>query len=184
VNDKTDWIALEKFLSDNKEKGKVSISGGGDCLYKYSEHIDWWGKFFSITDKLDMLVDVHTREKFFVDSFWVERINRCVFSSDKISDDKDYLIYLSKLTKIRVTHLVTADTTLELIEEYLDFQRKTGCQFTVKQLIGYDDNGMYRIVRNTYPETYSLDAGDYNIYYMPDNRIYTSFLLERGLIWR
>lgn len=29
----TDWNKLEQFLYQNRDKGKVSVSGGGDCLY-------------------------------------------------------------------------------------------------------------------------------------------------------
>jgi|SRR5690554_1584774 len=176
VNKPTDWNKLESFLSDNKNKGKVSVSGGGDCLYKYDQHVGWWIKLFKITSSLNMLVDVHTREVFTHQSFWKKHINRCVFSSDKLQKDKEYLMYLSKLTKIRITHLVTSETTLDMIEEYLKFQKVIDCQFTIKQLIGYSDNGMYQKIRQTYPNIYHLDEGDYNIYYMPDNSIRDSFL--------
>jgi hypothetical protein len=161
---------------DNKDKGKVSVSGGGDCLYKYDEHVGWWIKFFEITNELDMLVDVHTREKFVHHPFWKNHINRCVFSSDTLDPDTEYLRWLSHLTKIRITHLVTANTTLEMIDNYLSFQKEIGCQFTVKELIGYDDDGMYQEIRQRYPNIFNLDAGDYNIYYMPDNSIRDSFL--------
>jgi hypothetical protein len=174
----TDWDKLEKFLTDNKDKGKVSVSGGGDCLYKYDEHVGWWIKFFEITSNLNMLVDVHTREKFTHQLFWRNHINRCVFSSDKLETDIDYLRYLSNLTKIRITHLITANTTFDMIDDYLKFQNEIECQFTVKELIGYDDGGMYQKIREKYPEIFNLDAGDYNIYYMPDNSIRDKFLSE------
>jgi hypothetical protein len=176
VNEPTNWDKLRKFIYDNKDKNKVSVSGGGDCLYRYDLYVGWWIKFLEMTNDLNMLVDVHTREKFMHNSFWRKHINRCVFSSDKLSDDKEYLEYLSQLCKIRITHLVTADTTFEMIEEYLDFQKQINCQFTIKELIGYDDNGMYKSIRNKYPEIYYLDEGDYNIYYMPDNTITDTFL--------
>jgi len=176
VNEKTDWDKLEKFLYENRDKGKVSVSGGGDCLYKYDKHVGWWIKFFEITSSLNILVDVHTREKFTHQLFWREHINRCVFSSDILSDDKEYLAYLSRLTKVRITHLVTADTTMDLIDSYLNFQSEIGCQFTIKELVGYPDGGMYKKIRDKYPDVYYLDNGDYNIYYMPDNSIRKSFL--------
>jgi hypothetical protein len=177
VNDPTNWQKLENFLISNKEKGKVSVSGGGDCLYKYDEHVGWWIKFFTITKDLDMLVDVHTREKFTHQSFWRKHINRCVFSSDILNDDeKEYLSYLSQLTKVRITHLVTANTTFDMIDEYLKFQQLINCQFTIKQLTGYSDNDMYQKIKTKYPDIYCLDEGDYNIYYMPDNSIRESFL--------
>jgi len=177
VSELTNWDKLYDFLNLYKNKQKVSVSGGGDCLYKYDTYKEWWDKFFNITNKLNIAVDVHTREKFVNDDFWA-KINRCVFSSDKLEKDIDYLRYLARLTKIRITHLVTADTTLDMIEEYLAFQRGIGCQFTIKELIGYSDSGMYKQIRESYPGIYNLDAGDYNIYYMPDNTITESFLLE------
>jgi ABC-type glycerol-3-phosphate transport system substrate-binding protein len=176
VNQPTDWAKLTQFLSKNKNKGKVSVSGGGDSLYKFDTYNTWWENFLLIANSLNLIVDVHTREKLRnQDSFW-HRINRCVFSSDKIQDDMEYLEYLSTLTKIRITHLVTADTTFELIDKYLEFQNKINCQFTIKELINYSDNGMYKKIREKYPNIFNLDAGDYNIYYMPDNSVRTTFL--------
>ena len=176
VSTLTDWDKLESFLYNNRDKGKVSISGGGDPLYQYDLHNDWWMKFFSIVEKLNLLVDIHTREKFINDYFWQNYINRCVFSSDLLSDDVDYLSYLLKFVKVRINHVVTANTTYELIDEYLSFQKQSNCQFTVKQLTGHFDNGMYSKICQKYPEIYRLDSGDYNIYYMPDNSIRDSFL--------
>ena len=176
INNPTDWVKLEKFLYDNKEKGKVSVSGGGDCLYRYDVHVGWWIKFFKITSNLNMLVDVHTREKFTHQSFWKKHINRCVFSSDKLQNDREYLNYLSQLTKIRVTHLVTSDTTFEMIEDYLYFQREIDCQFTIKKIVGHSDSGVFQKIRQKYPQIYHLDDGDYNVYYMPDNSIRDTFL--------
>lgn len=176
VNEPTDWIRLEKFLNDNVQKGKVSLSGGGDCLYKYNKHAEWWDKFFRLVGSLNMLVDVHTREKFTDIHFW-KKINRCVFSSDNLEEDKEYLEFLSSVTKIRITHLATANTTFGMVDEYLGFQKRIGCQFTIKQLVGYDDGGVYDNLKKLYPSMFYLDKGDYNIYYMPDNNIYEEFLL-------
>jgi len=176
INEPTDWNKLEKFLYNNRNKGKVSVSGGGDCLYKYDKHVDWWIKFFEITLNLNMLIDIHTRKKFTHQSFWRKHINRCVFSSDKLNQDEKYLRYLSQLTKIRIIHLVTANTTIGMINDYLKFQKEIECQLTIKELVGYSDNGMYQKIKKEYPNIYSLDKGDYNIYYMPDNSIRTTFL--------
>jgi hypothetical protein len=174
-NDNTNWDRLDLFLRSHQDKGKVSVSGGGDCLYEYDRHYDWWEKFFNLTNKYNLLVDVHTREKFHDSSFW-NKINRCVFSSDKLEDDKHYLQWLKNRVKLRITHLITSDSTNKLIEDYLSFQYFYDCQFTIKQLVGYDDKGRYDEIRQRYPDIYYLDEGDYNIYYMPDNSIRTSFL--------
>lgn len=173
----TDWRKLQKFLWINKKKGKVSVSGGGDPLYEYKNRIEWWNKFFEITQDLDMSVDVHTREKFKNKNFWTKNINRCVFSSDTLKPDIKHLTYLSQLTKVRITHLVTKNTTFRLIEDYLRFQDEIKCQFSIKELVNYNDGGMYRKLLKQYPEIFHLDTGDYNVYYMPDNRVRKTFLL-------
>lgn len=171
----TDWVKLENFLTNNKEKAKVSVSGGGDCLYKHEEHSDWWNRFFEITNNLNMVVDVHSREKFYNKQFW-QKINKCVFSSDILQNDIDYLLWLKDLTKIRITHVVTANTTFDIINDYLDLQERIGCQFTIKELVNYNDNDMYKKIRAEYPRVFNLDSGDYNIYYMPDNSVREKFL--------
>jgi hypothetical protein len=174
----TDWQKLENFLHSNKEKGKVSVSGGGDCLYKYDEYEKWWQRFFKITDELNMKVDVHSREKFMHQDFWRDRINRCVFSSDVFSDDVDFFKYILNLTRLRITHLITSYTTNKLIEDYIEFSDEHNCQFTIKQLVGFDDMGRYKEIRNRYPNVFYLDEGDYNTYYMPDNSITDSFMMQ------
>lgn len=171
----TDWEKLRAFLVEYQDRGKVSVSGGGDCLYHYDQHVGWWIRLFEETSDLRMLVDVHTREKFTHQRFW-KRINRCVFSSDYLSDDEEYLNYLIKHTKLRITHLVTKDTTDKMIEDYLRYQEKTGCQFTIKELVNYDDGGRYQAIKAKYPEIFYLDKGDYNIYYMPDNTVKEKFI--------
>lgn len=176
INDETDWCKLRHFLEENRSKGKFSVSGGGDCLYRYDMYVGWWIKIFDIAKELNMLVDVHTREKFTHQSFWKKHINRCVFSSDNINNDNKYLEYLSNLTKIRIVHLVTSNTTIEMIYKYLDLKNKIKCQFTIKELVGYSDNGMYSTIRKKFPQIYNLDSGDYNIYYMPNNQIASTFL--------
>lgn len=175
INYPTDWNKLEKFICNNKEKGKVSVSGGGDCLYRFNDYISWWDILFKICNKYDMKIDIHTREKH-IDCDFHKNINRVVFSSDNLLDDVDHFNYISKITKLRITHLVTDKTTVQNIKEYLHYQNITGCQFTIKQLVGFDDNGMYKKIRKEFPDIYCLDKGDYNIYYMPDNSIRNTFL--------
>lgn len=176
--DKTDWRKLEEFLQKSWNEGhdKVSVSGGGDPLYRYEENKEWWNRLFAITRQLKMKVDVHTRERLFDNSFW-SQINRCSFSSDRMIDDADFLHYLCKVTQVRIVHVATERTSFSLINEYLKFAKYT-CQFTLKQLVGYDDKGMFRVMKGQYPSVYCLEAGDYNVYYMPDNTVRTKFMCE------
>lgn len=172
----TDWDKLELFLTKHSCKGKVSVSGGGDCLYRYDVYHSWWSKFFDITNKLHMLVDVHSREEFKNEEFW-RRINRCVFSSDRLHEDEHYLRWLMEFVKVRIVHVATKSTSDAVVDEYLNFQNDTGCQFTMKQLVGFDDEKRYEQLKLSHPDAFYLDAGDYNIYYMPDNSVSDKFIL-------
>lgn len=171
--DDTNWILLEKEL---KKHRKISISGGGDCLYNFDLNENWWKKLFEITKPLNILVDIHSRTPLVNNKFW-SKINKCVFSSDRLTDyEKIHLRYILSVTKLRITHVVTSGTTDKIIEEYLDFQHKYNCQFTIKELYGFSDNNKYKEIKQKYPEIYALDQDDYNIYYMPNNTLTTTFL--------
>ena len=195
VNPNTDWNKLEQFLEQYKSKGKVSLSGGGDCLYKFEEHKEWWDKFLTLIEEKHLKLDIHTREKVdYLDNNWsifFNKINKVVFSSDHLDiinqniscgrgryciPDRDYLVWLRDLINVRITHLVTKNTSFGMIEDYIDYTKKYGMQFTIKHLVGYDDGNMYNLILERYPDLFHLDDGDYNIYYMPDNTVQTKFL--------
>lgn len=171
---------LDEFLCTSNAT-KVSLSGGGDPLYNYFGNLKFWKYIINRTKEIGLRLDVHTREALPKQNFWRKHINRCSFSSDSLNEDREKLTYISWLTLLRIVHVVTQKTTFRMIDEYLDFQRKigTGCQFTIKELVGFDDNGMYYKIKKYYPELFALDSGDYNIYFMPDNSIKTKFL-DRG----
>lgn len=172
---KTDWNKLTKFLVDNKNKGKVSVSGGGDCLYRYSAHKIWWNRLFNITKKLNMKIDVHSRTKFYNDNFW-SKINKCVVSSDIIDDLKNYPAYLNQFTTVRIVKVITDETNSANVRKYIKYANKIGCQLTFKQLTGFDDNGNYKKYKKMFSNQFFLDEGDYNIYFFPNNTIQTNFI--------
>ena len=176
VSDPTDWPRLRSFLEAHQDKGKVSVSGGGDCLHHYSEHAEWWEQFFALCASLGMLVDVHSRTKFRNAAFW-SRVNRCVCSSDILRDDVFYFDYLQRHTKLRIVHVATGMSSDAKISGYLDYAEETGCQFTIKELVGHDDGGRYLKLKERFAgRAFFLDAGDYNLYYFPDNTIGDDFM--------
>jgi len=174
----TDWNKLTSFLNEYKYKRKVSVSGGGDCLYNFNLYKDWWEKLFNICGQLKIEIDVHSREVFKNPIFW-KAVNKCVASSDCLEDDKEYFQYLTNFTQLRIVHVVTKQTTDKLIEEYINFSRRFNCQFTIKQLVGFPDGNRYQQIRKKYPDIFYLNEGDYNIYYMPDNSVTDTFLKEK-----
>ena len=104
----TNWNKLNGFLKKYQHLGKVSISGGGDSLFKFEEKKGWWGKIFNLCDKYNLKIDVHTREKFHNAEFW-NKINKCVMSCDNIPEDKKFFKYILSLLKLRITKVITKD---------------------------------------------------------------------------
>ena len=173
----TDWEKLEGFLKMYQYKGKVSISGGGDSLFKFEEKKHWWNNLFKLCNKYKLKIDIHTREKLYNRSFW-EKINKCVLSCDVLSNDISFFNYILNITKLRITKVITYETTDKNIEDFIDFCKVNKCELTFKELYGfeYKHNKRYKEIKAKYPQCFYLDTGDYNIYYMPDNSITDKFL--------
>jgi len=176
VNLPMDWKKLEQFISDNRDKKKFSISGGGDCLFEYRTNVHWWTRIFELAHKYNMVVDVHSRQKLYEDIFW-RRINKLVITSDNLSDDIYYFDYIREFCKLRIVHVATEYTDVNEIENFIKFSEKSYVQFTIKQLSFYDDKGMFEKLKRHYSnEVYFLEEGDYNKYFFPDNSIGNEFI--------
>ena len=171
-----DYDALDTFLCKYKHLGKVSLSGGGDPLYNYFNNLKFWKYIINRTKELGMKLDIHTRIIIPKSRFWGEHVNRAIISFDEVTDDfLDDIEYLRKLTKVRLYHTVTKEV---YVEELFELKSK-GYDITLKQLYGADDGGMYIYMKNKYKnDFFFLDNGDYNIYFMPDNREYKNFKSE------
>ena len=85
----------------------------------------------------------------------------------EIRNDKDVakmlekaLKYTTNLSEIFVDICEYYDTIgdkkmyiiAEMIDEYIDFQNEIDAQFTIKELVGFSDHGMYQKIRKKYPE--------------------------------
>lgn len=145
-------------------------------MYRYSDYVNWWVKLLQITNRLNIKLDIHTRKKFKKQSFWKKNVNRCVFSSDYFNADKEWFDYIIAFTKLRITHVVTEFSTIDNIKKYIDYCKKNNCQFTLKELVLFKDNGNYKLFKSLFSNEYFLDSGDYNIYYFPDNSIKEKFI--------
>ena len=154
------------------------------CLYNYntSKMKTWWNRLFAAASCYHYHIDIHTRTKLYSEEFWEEPlIRKVVISSDKLDDCATYTDFLLNFIDIRIVHVVTKNTTIKMIEEYLTHCQDYYIQFTCKELVGHDDGGMYDFLKEKYQDEnniYFLDKGDYNIYLMPDGKEYTKFLME------
>lgn len=172
----TDWNKLESFIKEHQSLKKFSISGGGDCLFRYNEHLDWWNKIFDLAYKYNMKIDVHSRTKFYDVNFW-KKINKVVISCDNLNVDKHYLRLINKFCTVRIVKVITSRTSIHEANNFIRFAKKYKMQLTFKQLSVFQDANNYTIIKNKFKnESYFLDSGDYNLYFMPNNEIWDKFI--------
>lgn len=179
----TNWIKLDELIhwySGNK----INVSGGLDPLYNFTKNKNWWEKLFEICKKYNKLVDVHTRE-FIFDKSFLENINKIVFSFDNLEEIRHEIVKYPKNVKIRLAKIITQETSFEELKEIIEFCKKNNFEITFKEIYGFDDKGNFNQLKNKLSKIYNfkkdkivfLKHKDYNLYFMPDNKVYTKFLI-------
>lgn len=166
----------------------VSISGGGDPLYEYEKHIDWYRKFFNIVrnyyvdigigDWKPIPVEMHTSYMTNETSFPFYDCYRVVYHANTFEQ-------LSKIhrvgnEKVRVVFVVTKDFTIEDIMNialYVSNSKEID-ELSFRQMV----NDKYK--EEHYLEDYLrmghqklwwyIEQCDYNTYYC-ENKIYTEY---------
>lgn len=99
----------------------ISISGGGDPLYEYEKHIDWYRKFFSITQKYYIDSCLSTRRTIPVEmhtSYMTNETSFPFYDCYRVVYHPNTLEQLSNIHRIgnelvRVVFVVTKDFTVE-----------------------------------------------------------------------
>lgn len=163
----------------------VSLSGGGDPLFDYPQHLDWWFKFLSVIPR-GIKTELHTS--------YVNQYHFPYGQFDRVVFHLSYkglvpLIKRSSPTQIvRVVFVVTEDFTEEYINEVV---RK------VKENPDIDELSFRQMVDSNYEVTHYceeylkvghkkdwwyIEQNDYNIYYA-ENKVsykYEDFRKERN----
>ena len=129
-------------------------------------------------------IDIHTRIPIYDALFW-SYINRCVFSIDfvdgKIKNEKFIRwIYNNTKCKLRLFHCVLPTTTDSDIDYLINVGNELGCQVSIKQLHGFNDNGRFNSISEKYPELFKVYDTNYLIYYMPNNKVTDTFMFLIG----
>ena len=177
---------LQRIINLYKFK-EVSISGGGDPLYNYLQHRDWYNKLYSLQDLCQFKLELHTSYTTLPNNFPIERYNRVVYHI-RYEDYMETLIKLKRLYTeiVRVVFVVTEQYTEADIRRIADFVRSS---------LEIDELSFRQMVDNTYQNRYYLhnflkeghkrdwwyiEQADYNIYYA-ENRVYKSYRELGGL---
>lgn len=155
----------------------ISVSGGGDPLYKYHKHRAYYKKLFKICDEMNLPLEMHT-SYFNIWKFPYDKCHRVVYHLRDMND-------ISKIKrhgneKVRVVFVVTEDFTddkIATIVNQVHYNRNID-ELTFRQMI--DKN--YRVT-NYCQETlrrghkvlwYYVEQDDYNPYYV-NGTIYYQF---------
>ena len=172
---KTDFRRLALFLKENKFKKKVSVSGGGDPLFRYSEDRSRLEPYLRAAEEAGLKIDIHTRERVFDDKLW-KRASACVFSLDEPlnRETEKFLGYVSDMCKLRIATVVRETTSYCDVIKISDAAKRLGARSTFKELYGYPDGGRFAAFKERFegkiPSMF-LKSGDYNVCFMPDNSI-------------
>lgn len=149
----------------------ISVSGGGDPLYNYHEHKDWYEKFFSIIPK-NIKTEMHT--SYISIDFPYEKFDRVVYHIRDINK-------LNKIKKhnnqiVRVVFVVTESFTNEYIDEIVkDVKRNSNIdELSFRQMIDSNfqaTNYCIDYLRSGHKKDWwYIEQCDYNIYYC-ENKI-------------
>lgn len=167
---------LDKAIKEN-DISIVSVSGGGgDPLYNYPEHADWYAKLFQILYENNIPLEMHTSYTQSLFYFgYLERV--CFHISDPLLIPK---IRREGAEKVRIVLVVTDDMTIDDIKTIA---------LLVKLNPDIDELSFRQRVDENYEVSYHLhdflkaghkkdwwyiEQNDYNLYYV-ENEVRTQY---------
>jgi hypothetical protein len=199
VQAKTDFDNLQRalamvglFQAAQQKQVTVSISGGGEPLYQFPKHQDWFEDFFRLANLFELYTSLHTGAwKIAHNSWLMEKFDEYVlhFSSSEfynIHDNTRMLQRMRMKIPIRLAFVLTSEWTCEMIKHAVAIAQHTlNCKISFRELWAVKDEvrpevlELVKDVQGIYSQARYVTQADYNLYYMPDNRIYNTFMLEQ-----
>ena len=171
---------LKKEFDKNK-CNIISISGGGDPLFNWYKHTDWYDKLFSICRESNIPIEMHT--SYTTSSlnalyFPLEKFYRVVYHLNSITQLRE--IYRRGNEIVRVVFVVTEDFTEDDILEISDYVEESSeiDELSFRQLV--DENYETKFYLHQFLQKehkikwYYIQQNDYNLYYC-ENKIYTTY---------
>lgn len=146
----------------------ISVSGGGDPLHKYTEHIDYYTKLFEICNELNLPLEMHT--SYINSEFPFEKCHRVVYHLNDVSQLP--LIRRYGGEKVRVVFVVTERFTEKLIDEIATYVKISGeiDELSFRQMVNKDfENTFYcfdYLKQGHRVKWWYIEQCDYNTYYV------------------
>lgn len=177
---KTTLDGLDNLTKALKETGGniISISGGGDPLYEYEKHVDWYRKLAKIIRQRGIPVEMHTSYMTDESTFPFYDCKRVVYHPNTFEQLKH--IHRTGNEIVRVVYVVTKDFTLDQIMNIAMFvaDSKEIDELSFRQLVdkGYKVTDYWQdVLRFGHKKLWwYIEQYDYNLYYA-ENKIYTKF---------
>lgn len=154
----------------------ISVSGGGDPLFYYSEHADYYARLFELCTEMNIPLEMHTTYRDENFPYW--KCHRVVYHCRNLKELKAVQKYGTEI--VRVVFVVTEDFTLDLIDQIEAYVRWSPDidELSFRQMV--DKN--YRVT--DYCQDYLrfghkkywwyIEQGDYNTYFV-NGKIYHKF---------
>lgn len=167
---------LPKVLQ-NYDSNLLSISGGGDPLHNYNQHVDYYDLLFSILGNYHCKLEMHT--SYLKSDFPFERCYRVVYHCTNAIDISE--IKRKGKEIIRVVFVVDSNFSKDWIDEiyYYYTLNDDVDELTFRQMV--DDNYTTRFYCHKYLKEghnagkwYYVKQCDYNDYYV-NGKIYKKF---------
>lgn len=154
----------------------VSISGGGDPLYNYEEHKDWYGELSLILESMGIPMEIHT--SYVKNDFPTNECKRVVYH---LHDSRQLKQVKRKGNEIvRVVFVITKNMTeedLHIISDYVKADASID-ELSFRQQVGKDYKTMFHLhnvlLVGHKKDWYYIQQCDYNLYYA-ENKIYTKY---------
>lgn len=185
---KTTLFGLDNLENKIKETGSaiISISGGGDPLYNYESHIDWYRKLFKICKNANrkigiansIPIEMHTSYMTNESTFPFYDCVRVVYHLNTF----EQLRHIERTGNeiVRVVYVVTEDFTLEQIMNIALFvsDSRDIDELSFRQLVdkGYKTTDYWEDILNLGHKKlwWYIKQCDYNNYYV-EGEVYTTF---------
>lgn len=173
---------LDELLNKVKEHdcNIVSVSGGGDPLYKFTKHTTWWKLLIALCRLRKLPIEVHTSYTTGLGASLVSpQVYRMVYHL-RTDDDKIQQVYRYGKEIVRVVYVVTDDMTEDDIYRIVDFVKNSPHidELTFRQRVKPDYTNSYHLHEflkaGHQKDWWYVEQNDYNLYYA-ENEVYERY---------
>ena len=153
----------------------VSVSGGGDPLFQYNQHKDWYDKLFEILDRNNCKFELHT--SYFINDFPSEKYHRIVYHLRNIEDiDR---VVKKRENILRIVYVIQDKFSTEDINTiYSKFSNSNIDELSFRQRVDKDFKISYHLhdflLENHKKKWWYIQQSNYNTYYA-ENEIHSEF---------